>query len=171
MGKFIQSCWVPPHELGICEVVVSCAAIWFMAYAYLGCTDAAKWPPHPRPTRGRCCLRVEPRPVFFFFRFRIHADSRRFGSDARRLSQNRADSHRFGSYRPNTGVFRPEKGNRPAKKKKKILKTENTSGFDTPLSPSSLALTPFFFFFFFFASSPSSSFFLASPAFQFLLFL
>ena len=106
---------------------------------------------------GRRCLRVELRPVFFFFfSFRI-----------------RADSGRIGSYRPNTGVFRPEKGNRPAKKKKKILKTENTSGFDTPLSPSSLALTPFFFFFFFFffASSPSSSFFLASPAFQFLLFL
>ena len=33
MGKFIQSCWVPPRVLGICEVV-SCAAIWFMAYAF-----------------------------------------------------------------------------------------------------------------------------------------
>ena len=146
----------------------------------LGCTDAAKWPPHPRPTRWRAgdaaawasnCVQF-----FFFFSF---PESRRLTPIRLRRAPIRlrrapicADSGRFESYRPNTGVFRPEKGNRPAKKKKKKkLKTENTNGFDMPLSPSSLARTPFFFFFFFFASSPSSSFFLASPAFQFLLFL
>ena len=121
---------------------------------------------------GRRCLRVEPRPVFFFLFFFVsgfaptRADSAPTRAHSRRTGPIQSDSGRIGSYRPNTGVFRPEKGNRPAKKKKKVLKTENTNGFDTPLSPSSLALTPFFFF----ASSPSSSFFLASPAFQFLLF-
>ena len=44
---------------------------------------------------GRRCLRVEPRPVFFF-RFRIRADSRRFGSDARRTGPIRAESDRIG---------------------------------------------------------------------------
>ena len=132
----------------------------------LGCMNAAKWPPHWRPTRRRTrdaaacatnCVHF-----FFFFFFWICADSRQTGTIS-------TDSCRIRSYRPNIGVFRPKKGNQPAKKKKK-LKTKNTSGFDTSLSPSSLALTPFFFFFFFFASSPSSSFFLASPVFLFLFF-
>ena len=87
----------------------------------------------------------------------------------------RADSRRFGPNRIVSAEYRcVSTGKRKSadEKKKKKLKNENTSGFDAPLSPSSLALTPFFFFFFFFfASSPSSSFFLASPAFQFLLFL
>ena len=103
---------------------------------------------------------------FFFFSF---PDSRRFGSNARRTGPICADSDRIGRILVCFGR-KKEIGRR--KKNKKKLKTENTNGSDTPLSPSSLALTPFFFFFFFFfASSPSSSFFLASPAFQFLLFL
>ena len=111
---------------------------------------------------------------FFFFRFRIRADSCRFGSDGRRLAPNRADSSRTGPNRIVSAEYRcvsAGKRKSAGEKKKKLLKSENTSGFDAPLSPYSLALIPFFFFFFFFASSPSSSFFLASPAFQFLLFL
>ena len=107
---------------------------------------------------------------FFFFRFRIRADSRRFSSNARPLTPNRTDSRRFGPNRIVSAEYQcVSAGKRKSarEKKKKKLKTENTNGFDTLLSPSSLALTPFFFF----ASSPSSSFFLASPAFQFLLFL
>ena len=105
----------------------------------------------------------------------IGANSRRFGSDARRFASNQTDSRRFGPNRIVSAEYQcVSAGKRKSarEKKKKKLKTENTNGFDTLLSPSSLALTPFFFFFFFFfASSPSSSFFLASPAFQFLLFL
>ena len=43
---------------------------------------------------------------FFFFRFRIRADSRRFGSDARRLASNRADSRRFGPNRIVSAEYR-----------------------------------------------------------------
>ena len=74
---------------------------------------------------GTASDRVLPR-VFFF---PTHADA----------AQTRADSGQIGSYRPNIGVFQLEKGNRPVREiKKKKLKTENTSGFDT-LSPSSPA--------------------------------
>ena len=144
----------------------------------LGCTDAAKWPPHPRLTRpdaatrgGRRCLCVELRPVFFFFSF---LDSCRLVPIRLRRVPTRAELGRFAPIRIVLAEYRcvsAGKRKSAGEKKKNLLKSENTSGFDAPLSPSSLALTPFFFFFFFFASSPSSSFILASPAFQFLLFL
>ena len=126
-----------------------------------GYTDAAKWPPHPRPMRPdaatrevRLCLRIEPRPVFFFFFFRF-----RIRADARRTGPIRAKSDRIGRISVCFGQ-KKEIGWREKKK----LKTENTSGFDTLLLPSSLALTPFltpfffcFFAFFLFFGEPSVS--------------
>ena len=145
----------------------------------LGCTDAAKWPPHPHLTRPDA--RGTPLPAcrttsrFFFFFFFVSG----FALIRLRRTPTRAEPGRFAPIWAESDLisqilvcFGRKKEISQRKKKKKKLKTENASGFDTPLSPSSLALTPFFFFFFFFfASSPSSSFFLASPAFQFLLFL
>ena len=113
-------------------------SILFCLKHYLGCTDATPEEPHLRLTRrdtatreGRRWPCVRPRPATCFFFSPIRADA----------AQTQADSRRFGSYRLNIGVFRPEKGNRPVRrrKKKRKLKTENTSGFDTPLSPSSPA--------------------------------
>ena len=70
-------------------------------------------------------------------------------------SPTRADAAQIGPYRPNIGVFWPEKGNRPVRRKKnlkpKIL---------VDLIRSLHRLNPFFFFFF--ASSSSSSFFFAA---------
>ena len=144
-----------------------------LLFLELGCTDAAKWPPHPRPTRRRArdvaaCASNRVQIFFFVSGFApTRADSAPMRAEPGRFAPNRIVS---AEYRCVSAGKRKSAGENKKKKKKK-LKTENTSGFDTPLSPSSLALTPFFFFFFFFASSPSSSFFLASPAFQFLLFL
>ena len=139
-----------------------------------GRSKMAAAPASDAATRGgRRCLRVEPRPVFFFF-FSF-PDSRRLAPIRLRRAPTRAEPGRFAPIRAESDRI----GRIPVcfgqqkeigwRKKKKLLKSENTSGFDAPLSPYSLALIPFFFFFF--ASSPSSSFFLASPAFQFLLFL
>ena len=47
------------------------------------------------------------------------ADSAPTHADSRRTGRIRADSGRIGSYRQNIGVFRPEKGNRPVREKKK----------------------------------------------------
>ena len=97
----------------------------------LGCTDAAKWPPHPRPTRRRAgdavaCAsnRVQ---FFFFFRFRIRADSRRFSSNARPLAPNRTDSRRFGPNRIVSAEYRcvsAGKRKSAGEKKKNYLKAK-----------------------------------------------
>ena len=55
----------------------------------LGCTNAAKRPPHSRPTRRRRCLRVSAASSFFFF--------------VSRLAQTRADLHRLRLYRSVSG--------------------------------------------------------------------
>ena len=49
-------------------------------------------------------------------------------------SPTRVDATQIGPYQLNIGVFRPEKGNRPIRRKKNF-KTENTGGFDTQSSP------------------------------------
>ena len=102
----------------------------------LGCTDTAKWPPHPR---SMWCLARDAaacttnRVQFFFF----------FFLDSRWLAPIRlwrvpicTDSGWIGSYWPNIDVFWPEKGNWPVKKKKK-LKPKIPVDIDTrqPLSP------------------------------------
>ena len=74
----------------------------------LGCTNAAKRPLHPRPTRrhvsdAAACVLVPHRNFFFFFfRFPTRAN----------LAQTRANLRRISPYRVNIGVFQLEKGNR-----------------------------------------------------------
>ena len=100
----------------------------------LGCTDATKQPPHPRPMRRRAsdaaaCASV-PRPVFFFSR--LGSDSGRFPPN-RAVSGETAESVRIGRNR-RIGPYRakPPKhtdtGNEPAdlgrnsKKKRDVLR-------------------------------------------------
>ena len=83
----------------------------------LGCTDATKQPPHPRPTRRRAsdaaaCASV-PRPVFFFF----FSDSRRLGSVSGRFPPNRAKPPKH----TDTGAEPADLG-RNSKKKRDVLR-------------------------------------------------
>ena len=73
-----------------------------------------------------------------------------------RLAPTWLKSSRLGSYWPNIGVFRPEKGNRPVRRKKKNLKPKTPVDLIRRLhrlNPFLLLLFCFFVFFFFFFRS------------------
>ena len=75
---------------------------------------------------GCRCMRVEPRPVFFCFV--LFWDLRRLSPIQLRRTPNRADLPQFGSNRIVSAeywCFRPEKGNRPVRRKKKKKKNLN----------------------------------------------
>ena len=112
---------------------------------WLGCKDAAKWPPHSCPTR-RCardataCASnriqlVVVVVVVFFFSF---LDLLRLTPIRLRHVPIRAELGRFRLNRPNINVFQLEKGNRLVRKKKKNLNLKyrwTRLDIDTPLSP------------------------------------
>ena len=84
---------------------------------YLGCTNAAKRPPHPRLTReGRYCLRVRAASSFFYlffiFRFTTHANACGIGLI-------HANSGRIGPYRRQPSIPTPIDRFKPKLKKKK----------------------------------------------------
>ena len=62
--------WISTSSFRLSYIV--CIVSVSISTFYLGCTDAAKRPPHLRPThKGRLCLRIRAASSFFFFVSRL----------------------------------------------------------------------------------------------------
>ena len=103
-----------------CLSYIVCIVSVSISTFYLGCTDAAKRPPHLRPThKGRLCLRIRAASSFFFFCFTTCVDTRKIRSI--RTNQGQIGPYRSQPPIPTpTGQFNPK-----FKKKKKRCETHH----------------------------------------------